>query len=86
MERKNTISGDETAGMVFVSYYGDRNTSIKDQVEIDIEKEKEEAFRQLNEERNLYHLVLRRMDMEADRSGVCKSERGRKRPLWLLRE
>lgn len=46
--------------MVFVSYYGDRNTSIKDQVEIDIEKEKEkeEAFRQLNEERNLYHLVF----------------------------
>lgn len=58
MERKNTISGDETAGMVFVSYYGDRNTSIKDQVEIDIEKEKEEAFRQLNEERNPYHLVF----------------------------
>lgn len=56
--------------MVFVSYYGDRNTSIKDQVEIDIEKEKEEAFRQLNEERNPYHLVLRRMDMEADRSCV----------------
>lgn len=25
MERKNTISGDETAGMVFVSYYGDGN-------------------------------------------------------------
>lgn len=29
MERKNTISGDETAGMIFVSYYGDRNTSIE---------------------------------------------------------